>query len=131
MPVRVEFINEALDDLARYATTGNLPLFLKKLIRLEEVGTDAGLPLGKGLTGWRKIVVGDRNWRIIFTTDPEETVATVWVIGDRDDSACYDEAQRRIRALGDKRPEAVSLAAAMFQISEAQKLSKRQQRRRR
>ncbi len=100
MPVRVELIDEAVEDLVRYAETGNLPLFLKKLIRLEEVGKDAGLPLGRGLSGWRKIIVGDRNWRIIFTTNPEETVATVWVIGDRDDAECYADAQRRVQALG-------------------------------
>ena len=130
MPVRVELMNEAFDDLVRYATTGNLPLFLKKLIRLEEVGKDAGMPLGRGLTGWRKIVVGDQTWRIIFATNPEETVATVWVIGDRDDGACYEEAQRRVQALGKNRPEAVSLASAMFQISETQKLEKKRRRKR-
>src|SRR5215208_5892129 len=114
MPVRVELTDEALADLARYGTTGNLPLFLKTLIRLEAVGKDAGLPLGRGLSGWRKIIVGDRNWRIIFTTNLNETVATIWVIGDREDSACYEEALRRVEALGENRPEAVSLAAAMF-----------------
>jgi len=66
MAVRVELIDEAVADLERYAESGNLPLFLKKLIRLEEAGKDVGLPLGRGLTGWRKVVVGDRNWRIIF-----------------------------------------------------------------
>src|SRR5216684_4253463 len=131
MPVRVELIDEAVQDLVRYAETGNLPLFLKKLIRLEEVGKDAGLPLGGGITGWRKIVVGDRNWRIIFTTDAEETVATVWVIGDRDDSECYQDAQRRVRAVGKARPQAASLAAVMFQLSEMQKASRRTKRRKR
>lgn len=96
MPVRVELIAEAVGDLARSAASGNLPRFLKKLIRLEEVGKDAGLPLGRGLTGWRKIVVGDRDWRIIFTMNADEMVATVWVIGDRDDSACYEDAERRL-----------------------------------
>ena len=90
MPIRVELIDEAVEDLARYAATGNLALFLKKLIRLEEVGKDAGAPFGRDLTGWRKIVVGDRNWRIIFTTNPEKTVATIRVIGDRDDATCYE-----------------------------------------
>lgn len=130
MPVRVELINEAFDDLARYATTGNLPLFLKKLIRLEMVGKDAGLPLGRGLAGWRKIVVGDRTWRIIFTTDPDESVATVWVIGDRNDDACYEEAQRRVQAMAKNRPEAVSLAAAMFQLSEMRKSETKRRRNR-
>ena len=130
MPVRVELTDEALEDLARYATTSNSPLFLKKLIRLEEVGKDAGLPLGRGLTGWRKIVVGDRNWRTIFTTDPDEKVATIWVIGDRDDNACYEDALRRVEALGKNRPEAVSLATAMFQLSEMRKSEKKRQQKR-
>jgi mRNA interferase RelE/StbE len=130
MAIRVELMEEPFEDLARYATTGNLPLFLKKLLRLEEVGRDAGLPLGRGLTGWRKIVVGDRSWRIIFATDPDETVATIWVIGDRDDAACHEETQRRVQALGKTRADAVSLAAAMFQLSELQRSTKKQRRKR-
>lgn len=130
MPVRAELIDEAADDLARYAATGSLPLFLKKQLRLEEVGKDAGLPLGRGLTGWRKIVVGDRDWRILFTVDDAETVATVWVIGDRDDAACYAEAVRRVRSLATSRPDVASLASVMFQITQAQKASKQTKRRR-
>lgn len=131
MPVRVELIDEAVEDLARYAETGNLPLFLKKLLRLEEIGKDAGLALGGGLTGWRKIVVGDRTWRIIFTINPEETVATVWVVGDRDDAECYDDAERRVRAQGKAQPHAASLAAVMFQLSQMQKAAKRTKQRKR
>jgi len=130
MPVRVELIDEAVEDLVRYAESGNLPLFLKRLLRLEEAGEDAGLPLGRGLTGWRKIVVGDRNWRIIFTTNPERTVATVWVIGDREDSECYDIAQRRVQAIEKAQPQAASLAAVMFQLSQAQRAERRKKRRR-
>lgn len=117
MPVRVELIAEAIEDLDRYARSGNLPLFLQKLLRLEEAGSQAGLPLGGELAGWRKIVVGDRNWRILFTTDPQETVATVWVIGDRDDARCYAEAERRIRALGRSHSQASSLAAVLFRLN--------------
>jgi mRNA interferase RelE/StbE len=130
MPIRVELIDEAVDDLTGYAQSGNLALFLKKLLRLEEVGKDAGLPLGGSLTGWRKIVVGDRNWRIIFTTDPEEAVATVWVIGDRDDAQCYEEARRRLTAVGKHHPEAASLADVMFELSQARKAVKRKRRKR-
>lgn len=126
MPVRVELIDEAVEDedLVRYAATGTLPLFLKKLIRLEEVGEEAGRPLGGGLTGWRKIVVGDRDWRIISTMDTTGTTATVWVIGDRDDAACYAEASRRVEALGKDQPQATSLAAVMSRVSEAQRAAK-------
>jgi mRNA interferase RelE/StbE len=125
MPIRVELIDEAVADLIQYAAVGNLPLFLKKLIRLEEVGQDAGLPLGRGLTGWRKIVVGDRNWRIVFAVNREETVATVWVIGDRDDADCYEEAERRVRDLGATQPHAASLAAVMFQLTQQRRATKR------
>ena len=128
MPVRVELIAEAAADLVRYELSGSLPQFLKKLVRLEAVGKDAGQPLGAGLTGWRKIVVGDRNWRIIFTVDPAETIATVWVIGDRDDAACYAEAERRVRAAGESKPEAASLAAVMLQLGESRKADKKRRR---
>ena len=54
MPIRVELIDDAVTDLAGLAESGLLPLFLKKLLRLEEEGNSAGLPLGRGLTNWRK-----------------------------------------------------------------------------
>lgn len=124
-PIRVELIDDAVADLVQYAATGNLPLFLKKLIRLEEVGKEAGLPLGRGLIGWRKIVVGDRDRRIVFAVNREGTVATVWVVGDRDDAACYEEAERRVRNLGADQPHAASLAAVMFQMSQQRRATKR------
>ena len=113
MPIRVEFIPDAVDDLRRYARSGNIRQFLQKLVRLEAVGKQAGLPLGRGLSGYYKIVVGDRDWRIVFTVNAGETVATVVVIGDRADADCYEQAQRRLAAMGDQSPEAVSLAAAI------------------
>lgn len=125
MPVRVELIDDAIEDLERVARTGSISLFLAKLVYLEEHGKAAGLPLGRELTNWHKIVVGNRNWRIIFTTDPEETVATVWVIGDRADSECYDVARKRVAALGKTNPEAKSLASAMLRVSKLVKSEKR------
>jgi mRNA interferase RelE/StbE len=121
MPVRVELVEEAVGDLGRYAASGNLERFLAKLVRLEDAGKEAGLPLGAGLTTWRKIVVGDRNWRIIFQMNRDETVATVWVIGDRDDAACYQEAAERVRAMGAGKPEAESLSAVMFRLLQKKK----------
>ncbi len=128
MPIRVELIDEAVEDLLRYRETNIFPRLLAKLVRLEEVGKEAGLPLGRGLTGRRKIVVGDRNWRVIFTTNADETVATVWVIGDRGDAACYTEAQRRVESLSGERSQATSLAAAMFQLSQTTRAAKRTKR---
>jgi len=128
VPVRVEFIDEAVADLAGYRETALFPQLLAKLVRLEEVGKQAGLPLGKGLTHWRKIVVGDRAWRIIFTTNPEESIATVWVIGDRDDAACYDLALRRVEALPKDQVHNASLAGVMYQLSQRQRGAQRKTR---
>jgi mRNA interferase RelE/StbE len=128
MPVRVELIDEAVEDLAAYLETDIFPHLLAKLVRLEEVGQAAGYPLGKDLTGWRKIIVGDRAWRIIFSTNAGETVATVWVIGDRDDSACYETARQRVQALPKGQTQAASLVAVMYQLIQRQRAAKRQSR---
>ena len=130
MPVRVELIDEAFGDLKQAERTGYFHLFLGKLIHIEEHGKDAGFPLNRELIGWRKAVVGDRNWRIVFAVDPADTVATIAVIGDRDDSACFEEARRRIEAIGNTKPQAVSLAQAMYLIQRAHDAHKKRTRRR-
>src|SRR5579871_1939165 len=130
MPVRVQLIDEALEDLRLAERTGYFHLFLGKLIHIEQHGKDAGLPLKRELIGWRKAVAGDRNWRIVFTVDPADTVATILVIGDRDDSACYEDARRRIEALGNTKPQTVSLAEAMYLIQRAHDVQKKRTRRR-
>src|SRR2546423_11286979 len=115
MPVRVELVADAFTDLDGLVASGNIMQFLAKLVRLEEMGKDAGLPLGSTLTGLRKITVGDRNWRMVFKMNAEDTVATVWVIGDRNDSACYEQAVRRLQSAG-SRPEAVGFSAVILSI---------------
>src|SRR3990172_3838716 len=117
MPVRVELVEPAFEDLDRSAKSGNIKLFLAKLLCIEEHGADAGRPLGRGLTGWRKTVVGDRDWRIVYRMNAQGTVATIWVIGDRGDAQGYADAEQRIRALGVK-AAAMSLAAALVRLTE-------------
>jgi hypothetical protein len=58
--------------------------------------------------------VGNRNWRIVFRVDKDEAVATICAIGDREDSACYEEAQRRAQQAKDA--DAASLAASMIEL---------------
>jgi len=124
--VRVELIKEAEEDLERYVASGRIQDFLAKLVRIEDHGLDAGQPLGRNLTNWRKIVVGDRNWRIVYTVDPANAVATVCVIGDRDDDQCYKEAQSRLDNFGDKAPQGATLASVMLKIVQADRQAKRQ-----
>lgn len=130
MPVRVELIEEAAQDLLRYAESGKLDLFLAKLVLIERAGKQAGQPLGGPLSGWRRIVVGDRDWRIIFTVNRAETVATVCVIGNRGDAECYEQATARVRELGSEHPVGESLAAIMLKLRRRGKRRKSKKKRR-
>ena len=123
MSVRVELIDEAVVDLADLAEGGSLKQFFKKLVEIEANGSQAGEPLGRNLVGWRKITVGNRNWRIVFRVNDDETVATVCVIGDREDAACYEEAQRRAEQVKDA--DATSLAASMMDLIGTRKQRKK------
>jgi mRNA interferase RelE/StbE len=128
MSVRVELIDDAIADLAKHAETGKLKAFLGKLLEIEAKGSQAGEPLGRNLVGWRKITVGHRNWRIVFRVDKDETVATVCVIGDREDGACYEEAKKRADIVEDE--DAASLAESMMELFGSRRERKAAQKRR-
>lgn len=95
----------ALEDLQRL---DGAPLVwaLKKMLLLE---TDpmAGEPLLGSLIGYRKLVVGNRDWRIVWRamTDARGAVtveiAEVWAVGARSDGQVYAEMERRLDTLGD------------------------------
>lgn len=74
---------------------------LKKMIQLER-DPHAGDPLLGGLIGYRKIAVGDRDWRVVWRVVQDEAgdfaveVAEVWAIGYRKDSEVYAEIKQRI-----------------------------------
>jgi mRNA interferase RelE/StbE len=128
MAVRVQLIDDALGDLVKLSESGKLKSFLRKLVEIEQKGSAAGVPLGRNLASWRKTTVGDRNWRIVFRVNPEETVATVCVIGDREDEACYEEAQKRAKDIEDA--DAMSLAEAMMELHGSRKERKAAMKRR-
>jgi mRNA interferase RelE/StbE len=124
--VRVELIDDAIADLAKHSESGKLKAFFKKLLEIEAKGSQAGEPLGRDLVGWRKITVGHRDWRIVFRVDKAETVATVCVIGDRDDGACYEEAKKRADHVDNA--DAASLAESMMELFGSRKERKAAQR---
>lgn len=79
---------------------------LKKMLLLER-DPRAGEPLLGGLVGWRKLVVGDRHWRVVWRVGADELgkhfveVAEVWAVGYRKDSEVYAEVEHRVTAAGD------------------------------
>ncbi len=68
---------------------------------LEVEPSKRGQPLGSksggNLTGLRKLVVGDRQFRIVFQLEQDGTVVVVWVIGERADDRCYELALARVK----------------------------------
>lgn len=78
---------------------------LKKMIQIER-DPNAGDPLLGGLIGYRKITVGDRDWRIVWRVVQDEAgdfrveVAEVWAVGYRKDSEVYAEIKQRVADAG-------------------------------
>ena len=96
---RVKLLPEAVDDLK--ALDGSARTIV--LAGIKKLRTDPALrgePLGSkssgNLTGWRKLVVGNRTYRIVYQVHEDGTVAVVWVIGNRSDNEVYDEAMARL-----------------------------------
>lgn len=122
----VRFTDAALDDLQLMARKGNpqvLRWALKKCLLLER-DPEAGEPLRGTLVGYRKLVVGDRDWRIIWRVTHDEAgrpvvdVAEVWALGARSDSEVYAEMNARVATLS-ATPATVPLAEAIQRLGKA------------
>lgn len=78
---------------------------LKKMIQLER-DPNAGDPLLGGLIGYRKITVGNRDWRVVWRVVQDDAgdfrveVAEVWAVGYRKDSEVYREIKQRVADAG-------------------------------
>lgn len=89
---------EAVPQIVRWA--------LKKMVQLERV-PEAGEALLGALIGYRKITVGDRDWRVVWRIEQDESgdylieIAEVWAVGYRKDSEVYAEISQRIANAGD------------------------------
>jgi mRNA interferase RelE/StbE len=94
----------AIEDLRRL---DGAPLVwaLKKMLLLESDPL-AGQPLLGPLIGYRKLVVGNRDWRIVWRATTDERgkltveIAEVWAVGARSDGQVYAEMERRVSSLG-------------------------------
>lgn len=95
----------AVDDLERLDGSA-LVWALKKMLLLE-ADPYTGEPLVGTLIGYRKLVVGNRDWRLVWRVTTEERgrlvveIAEVWAVGARSDGAVYDEMAARIAAMPD------------------------------
>lgn len=103
----VRLTDDAVDDLQDLfkADPQIVRWALKKMIQLER-DPNAGDPLLGGLIGYRKITVGDRDWRVVWRVAQDEAgdylieVAEVWAVGYRKASEVYAEIRQRVSNAG-------------------------------
>lgn len=92
---------EDVRDLDRSAQR----LVLRALKKLEVSPEQRGAPLGShagNLTSFRKLVVGNRDYRVIYRIEADGAVVIVWVVSERADEKCYELALSRIRMYQDR-----------------------------
>ena len=102
----VRFIEPAVHDLTMLLRSDPqiVRQVLKRLLLIER-DPHVGEPLLGDLIGFRKLVVGDRHWRVVWRTFTEPSgeliveIAEVWGVGARADSAIYAEMRRRVNSL--------------------------------
>ncbi|MEU8631618.1 type II toxin-antitoxin system mRNA interferase toxin, RelE/StbE family [Amycolatopsis sp. NPDC048633] len=102
---RVYLTDDAKEDL-RDLDGSARKIVLKALVKLEEEPEQRGQPLGSradgNLTTFRKLVIGDRDYRAVYRVEEDGTVVVVWVIKERADGECYELAVNRLRLHGDR-----------------------------
>ncbi|MDZ7933089.1 MAG: type II toxin-antitoxin system mRNA interferase toxin, RelE/StbE family [Rhodococcus sp. (in: high G+C Gram-positive bacteria)] len=101
---RVLLTDEAKEDVKDLDRSAQIKV-LRKMKELETDPDQRGQPLGsKGggnLTTFRKLIVGDRQYRIVYRIEPDETVVVVWVVAKRADDYCYQLAVSRLETYKD------------------------------
>lgn len=102
---KVELTGDALEDLKDLDGAAR-QLVLKALRKLETDPELRGAPLGarpgSELTTFRKLVVGNRDYRIIYRMQSDGSIVVVWVIAKRADAEVYELAAARLKTYGDR-----------------------------
>lgn len=100
MAARVRLTTEAREDLADLDGAAR-KIVAKALLKLQDGPEQRGAPLGstarENLTTFRKLVVGKKDYRIVYRVELDGSVVVVWVIAKRADRECYDLARARLQ----------------------------------
>lgn len=121
---RVRLTDDAVADLRRLQKKDPQIVreVFKKMLLLERA-TDAGEPLIGTLVGFRKLIIGNRDYRIVWreTTDdahqPVLDIAEIWAAGVRSDSEIYKEMTRRVNQLKESgHPQTRSLTSVISEM---------------
>ena len=122
--VVVRLTDAALSDLETMGRKGDPQVVrwaLKTCLLLEQ-DPEAGEALRGSLIGYRKLVVGNRDWRVVWRVTHDDTgrtivdVAEVWAVGARSDSEVYDEVTHRVGRLREE-PHTIPLADVLTKVA--------------
>ncbi len=86
---------DAVEDIADLDGSEQRQVF-KALHKLKTEPEKRGGPLGSGLTTFRKLVVGNRQIRIVYRVEANGDATVVWVVASRTDNECYNLAMSRL-----------------------------------
>ena len=96
---RVVLTSDAREDF-RDLDGSTRKIVAKALKKLETEPEKRGAPLGARESGdlstYRKLVVGNRDYRIVYRVDPDGSVCVIWVIAKRSDDEVYNLAVARL-----------------------------------
>jgi mRNA interferase RelE/StbE len=110
---RVVLTPEAKEDV-RDLDGSAKKLVLKAMKKLEDSpelrGNPLGSRVGSDLTTFRKLVVGDHQYRIVYRIEADGSVCVIWVVGSRVDEECYEMARSRLQLYADDTTKAEALA---------------------
>ena len=95
---RVEFTDPALEDLNGFDNSSKQAILLG-LRKLETEPHKRGLILSRNLHPLRRLVVGKKRIRILFSVTPDFEVSEIFVIADRRDDEVYKIAAERLAKL--------------------------------
>jgi mRNA interferase RelE/StbE len=102
---RVRWLREAQEDL-RDLDGSERKAAVKAAVNLELEPDKRGQPLGShaggDLTTLRKLVIGNRDLRMIFRVEPDGALVVVFVVAHRADDECYELAAARLRLHADQ-----------------------------
>lgn len=95
----ISFLPEALDDINEIDPASQRRVF-KAICKLQTEPEKRGAPLGGELTTFRKLVVGNRQFRVVYRVESDGAVVVVWVVATRVDAQCYELAMARLDLYG-------------------------------
>lgn len=92
---RVVLTADAKEDLRDFDSATRTQI-VKGLRKLETEPEKRGQPLSKELAGYRKLVVGKQEIRIVYSVEDDGSACVAWIIAQRSNDHVYALARARL-----------------------------------